>query len=148
MRLQRPPRHQIRRRPFPRLDADVHRPGGVDSRLHGRRVAVPIAKTSSTAMPSLFRVLQITLADGGTVNAAPGHPTAELRPLLDYRMGDILDNGRIVSIQTVEYLDGALVAEFPNALKLSFQLPIFNALGLIWYNAHKVYGFYLIHNKM
>ncbi len=73
----------------------------------GQRVAAPILKTSATPVPQPFNVLRVTLADGRTVTASPGHPTAEMRPLSDYQAGDILDGSRIVTIESVEYSGGA-----------------------------------------
>ncbi len=51
----------------------------------GRRVAVPIRQTSATPVPSPWLVVQLTLADGRTVRASPGHPSAEGRALGDTR---------------------------------------------------------------
>ena len=72
----------------------------------GKRIAVPVLKTSSTAVPDNFRILKITLADGRTVTASPGHPSAELRPLGSYHVGDFLDSSRIISIESVTYTGG------------------------------------------
>ena len=89
----------------------------------GQRIAAPIIKTSSTPVPTIFQVLKITLADGRTVTASPGHPTAELRPLSDYRAGDFLDGSRIITIQPVEYADGATYDLLPGG-----------ATGFYWAN--------------
>jgi hypothetical protein len=80
----------------------------------GIRIAAPIIKTSSTPVPPSFQALKITLADGRTVTASPGHPTADLRPLSDYGVGDILDNSRIIAIQPVEYFAGATFDLLPS----------------------------------
>ncbi|HEX7475172.1 MAG TPA: Hint domain-containing protein [Dehalococcoidales bacterium] len=89
----------------------------------GLRIAATIIKTSSTPVPPSFQVLKITLADGRTLTASPGHPTAELRPLSDYGVGDILDDSRIVEKQSIEYFAGA-----------TFDLLPSGETGLYWAN--------------
>ncbi len=67
----------------------------------GNRTRGIILKKATTPAPPSFQVVIITLDDGRTVTASPGHPTAEGRPLGDYRVDDLLD-GAVVT--TVEYL--------------------------------------------
>jgi hypothetical protein len=82
----------------------------------GRRVAAPVIRTASTPVPPAFQVLKITLADGRTVTASPGHPTVDLRPLRDSRIGDILDQSPVVSIETVSYFAGATFDLLPSGV--------------------------------
>jgi hypothetical protein len=72
----------------------------------GRRQAAPVLQTRSTAVPASFRVISLTLDDGRTIRASPGHASAEGLPLGDYRIGDILDHGVVVEAELVVYRDG------------------------------------------
>ncbi len=69
----------------------------------GQRIAAPIIKTGMTPSPSSFELLRITLADGRTVTASPGHPAADGRLLGELKTGDRLDGSLIASIETVAY---------------------------------------------
>ena len=73
----------------------------------GNQVSVVIMKTTRTPVPSGFRVVRVTLNDGRSVTASPGHPSAEGRALGDYMVGDILDGAAIVAIQFEAYDAGA-----------------------------------------
>jgi hypothetical protein len=72
----------------------------------GELTALPILKTSSTAVPSEFEIVRITLADGRTLAASPGHPSADLIPLAAYHEGDVLDGSIIVSLENESYNGG------------------------------------------
>lgn len=69
----------------------------------GARVAASVVATSSTRVPPGFRVLKVTLADGRSLSASPGHPTPSGRQLAEYAAGDILDGSAIVSVEQVPY---------------------------------------------
>jgi hypothetical protein len=69
----------------------------------GSRVAEPILKTSQTPVPLKYQVIRITLADGRSVTASPGHPSTEYRPLGDYRIGDVLDGSPVTAIDYLAY---------------------------------------------
>ena len=71
--------------------------------LSGLRITVPILKTSHTPVQPNYPVVRITLADGRSVTASPGHPSVDYRPLGDYRVGDVLDGGVISSIDYPAY---------------------------------------------
>ncbi len=71
----------------------------------GIRVAVRVLKTSATPVPDSFRMVRIKLEDGRSITASPGHPSAELKHLGDYQVGDLLDSSRIVSTEYVSYDD-------------------------------------------
>ncbi len=72
----------------------------------GERVAVPIVQTSATAVPSPWLVVQLTLTDGRTVCASPGHPSAAGRALGDYQVGEILDGAKVMAAVRVAYAEG------------------------------------------
>jgi hypothetical protein len=72
----------------------------------GERVASPILKTSSTRVPASFRAVQVNLADGRMVTASPGHPSADNILLGDYKVGDILDGSKVVSLDNFDYNGG------------------------------------------
>jgi hypothetical protein len=63
----------------------------------GRRVAGVIIAVGSTPAPAGHHVVEISLADGRTVTASPGHPLADGRAVGDLRVGDELDGSRVVS---------------------------------------------------
>jgi hypothetical protein len=65
----------------------------------GRPVAAKLLATSATPVPPSFRVLRLTLADGRSVTASPGHPTAAGRALGSYRIGEILDGAPVTAIE-------------------------------------------------
>jgi hypothetical protein len=69
----------------------------------GSRLAVPILKTCLTPVPLNFQVIRITLADGRGVTTSPNHPAAELRPLGDFGIGDILDGSPVSGIEYLAY---------------------------------------------
>ena len=73
----------------------------------GKRVAASIIQTSATAVPQGFVVVKITLEDGRTVSASPGHPSAGGRALGDYRVSDSLDGSRVAATERVAYYEGA-----------------------------------------
>ena len=70
---------------------------------NGRRIAAPIIKTSRTPVPTSFELLRITLADGRTITASPGHPTADSRLLGELNDGDTLDGSPISNIAKIAY---------------------------------------------
>lgn len=69
----------------------------------GLRIAMPILKTSQTAVPLNYQVVRITLADGRNVTASPGHPSTDYRPLGNYRVGDVLDGSQVTGIDYQDY---------------------------------------------
>ena len=50
-----------------------------------------------------FQVVRITLNDGRSVTASPGHPSAEGQMLGDYRVGDTLDGATVTAVEHVNY---------------------------------------------
>jgi hypothetical protein len=67
------------------------------------RIAKEVVETTSTIVPSSFKVIKIELNDGRTVTASPGHPTAEGRAIADYQVGNELDGAQIVTMDYVTY---------------------------------------------
>jgi hypothetical protein len=70
---------------------------------NGRLSAVKILKTSQSKVGKNSLILEITLADGRSLTASPEHPSAEYRPLADYRAGDELDGSVITDIAYISY---------------------------------------------
>jgi len=69
----------------------------------GNRLAAPIIKVSSAQVPPAFLVLKVTLEDGRSVTASPNHPTADLRALCSYGIGDALDGSRVKKVDLIAY---------------------------------------------
>ncbi len=69
----------------------------------GSRVAEHILKISQTPVPVNFQVVRITLADGRSITTSPGHPSAQLEPLANYRIGDILNGSPVTGIESLNY---------------------------------------------
>lgn len=69
----------------------------------GRRTAAAVVKVAMTAVPISFEVLEVRMDDGRAVTASPGHPTAERRPLSEYRAGDTLDGALVIGADLVSY---------------------------------------------
>jgi len=68
-------------------------------------------------------VVTVRLADGRTVTASPGHPTANGRPLGDYQVGDSLDGALVIAVESVTYGEGA-----------TYDLLPAGTTGLYWAN--------------
>jgi hypothetical protein len=72
----------------------------------GNRFSATIIKTSRTAVPASFQFVRIKLGDGRTITASPGHPSADGRPLGEYKTGERMDGGLIIGIDYVNCEDG------------------------------------------
>ena len=70
----------------------------------GKRIAAPIIKMSKNPVPLSFEVVKLTLDDGRSVTASPGHPTSIGQALADYSPGDYLDGAAVFSKVTFIYL--------------------------------------------
>lgn len=69
----------------------------------GRRVATVVLAVGRRQAPPGHQVVHLVLADGRTVDASPGHPTADGRPLGELRPGDPLDGSRVAAVRLVPY---------------------------------------------
>jgi hypothetical protein len=69
----------------------------------GERVPTAVLETAVTPVPSSFQVVRISLSDGRTVSASPGHPSAQGQALGDYQTGDILDGALVITVEHVIY---------------------------------------------
>lgn len=76
-------------------------------------------------------MVKVILADGRSVTASHGHPTADGKPLGDYRVGDAIDGAIIAAIERVSYdetatfdllPDGATGCYFANGILLGSTL--------------------------
>jgi hypothetical protein len=73
----------------------------------GGCIAAPVIKISNTQVSPSFQVIKLTLNDGRWVMASPGHPAPDMRCLGDYHVGDRLDGGLVVSIESLNCPDKA-----------------------------------------
>lgn len=69
----------------------------------GQRVAAPISIVGQTRAPFGHRVVRIVLADGRSVAASPGHPTADGRRVGELSPGESLDGSRVITVDLVPY---------------------------------------------
>jgi hypothetical protein len=65
----------------------------------GRKVAVSILRMVNRATGPEHRVVNVTLADGRTLTASPGHPLTDGRSLVALKAGDVVDGSTVVSIE-------------------------------------------------
>jgi hypothetical protein len=70
----------------------------------GRRIAAQVLRVSHKPAPSGHHVIRVVLSDGRTVEASPGHPTADGRHVGELRPGDLLDGSRVRAVQRVSYI--------------------------------------------
>lgn len=80
----------------------------------GQTVAAIVLETVTTPVPPSFRVVRVVLRDGRTVTASPGHPSAEGRPLGEYRVDDALDGSVVASIEYIRYEEPATYDILPS----------------------------------
>lgn len=69
----------------------------------GERLAATVLRVAQTQVPADHQMVRIILTDGRELYASLGHPTADGRILGDLQPGDILDGGRVVSIERGPY---------------------------------------------
>lgn len=72
----------------------------------GRRVAGTVIALGSTTAPADHRVIRLTLADGRTVTASPGHPLADGRTFGALGVGDLVDGSAVASLENLPYSGG------------------------------------------
>ncbi|MDO8688388.1 MAG: Hint domain-containing protein [Dehalococcoidales bacterium] len=89
----------------------------------GERVAAVVNETSSTPVPSLFRVVRVIMNDGRSVTASAGHLTAVGQALGNYQVGDTLDGALVVEVERLAYDSG-----------MTYDLLPSGSTGLYWAN--------------
>jgi hypothetical protein len=93
----------------------------------GRRTIGTVIALGSTQAPGDHHVIHLTLADGRTVTASPGHPLADGRQLGTLVIGDVVDGSPIVSLETLPYGGGEtfdLVASGATGAYFSDGIPL------------------------
>lgn len=69
----------------------------------GRRIVGIVLKTGWMQAPLGHEVVRLTLADGRSVTASPGHPTADGRTVGGLAPGDRFDGSRVISAIPIGY---------------------------------------------
>jgi hypothetical protein len=69
----------------------------------GNRIRSVVMTTRQMSSPPGHEVVRLTVADGRTLWASPGHPTADGRRVGDLRHGDLLDGSTVVSAVRIAY---------------------------------------------
>ena len=93
----------------------------------GQRIAGVVIALGSTVAPADHHVIRLTLADGRSVTASPGHPLADGRPLGTLRVGDAVDGSVVAGLESLAYAGGEtfdLVASGPTGIYLSDGIPL------------------------
>jgi len=80
----------------------------------GRRVAGTVLDTGSTVAPVGHQVVRLVLADGRTLLASPGHPSADGRPIGSLRPGDRMDRSVVVRATRLPYLGASTFDLLPS----------------------------------
>lgn len=97
----------------------------------GRRVPGTVIALGSTSAPLGHRVVRVTLSDGRSTTASPGHPLADGRNLGALRVGDLVDGTTIASLETLDYQGGAtfdLVVSGETGIYLAGGIPFGSTL--------------------
>jgi len=97
----------------------------------GRRLAGTVIALGSTPAPSGHHVIRLSLADGRSVVASPGHPLADGRPIGDVRVGDLVDGSRVSLADLLPYTGGEtfdLVASGPTGGYLAGGIPMLSTI--------------------
>jgi hypothetical protein len=89
----------------------------------GKRVPTAVVETVVTPVPPSFQILRISLSDGRTVSASPGHPSAQGLALGTYQTGDILDGALVITVEYMTYHSDATYDLLPDS-----------TTGLYWAN--------------
>lgn len=97
----------------------------------GRRIPGIVIALGSTVAPPDHRVVRLSLADGRTVTASPGHPLADGRRLADLEVGDVVDGSLVVGLESLPYGGGEtfdLISSGPTGFYLSDGIPLGSTL--------------------
>jgi hypothetical protein len=98
---------------------------------NGTRIAATVIALGSTTAPADHRVIRLTLADGRSVTASPGHPLADGRTFGGLEVGDLVDGSVVASLESLPYSGGQtfdLVASGPTGIYLSSGIPLGSTL--------------------
>lgn len=97
----------------------------------GRRVRGTVIALGSTTAPADHHVIRLTLADGRTVTASPGHPLADGRLIGDLHVGDLVDGSAITALEQLAYSGGVtfdIVASGETGFYLAGGIPLGSTL--------------------
>ena len=100
--------------------------------VDGRRVAGTVIALGSTTAPADHHVVRLTLRDGRSVTASPGHPLADGRTFGSLATGDIVDGSPIASLVSLPYSGGEtfdLVASGATGIYLSDGIALGSTLA-------------------
>lgn len=97
----------------------------------GQRIAGTVIALGSAQAPGGHRVVRLTLADGRTVTASPGHPLADGREIGALRVDDLIDGSRVVAWELVPYAAAStfdLVVSGETGIYLAGGIPLLTTL--------------------
>jgi hypothetical protein len=80
----------------------------------GEKLAASILKVSRVPIPAGHRLVHVALADGRSVWASPGHPTADGREFSQLKTGEVLDGSTITVVESAAYDQGATYDLLPS----------------------------------
>ena len=98
----------------------------------GRRVPGTVIALGSTTAPADHHVIRLTLADGRSVTASPGHPLADGREFGSLSLGDEVNGSTVVRLEVVPYSGGEtfdLVASGSTGIYLSDGIALGSTLA-------------------
>jgi hypothetical protein len=99
---------------------------------NGARIAGTVIALGSTTAPADHHVIRLTLADGRSVTASPGHPLADGRTFGSLILGDSVDGSTVATLESLPYSGGEtfdLVASGPTGIYLSDGIPLGSTLA-------------------
>lgn len=97
-----------------------------------QRIVGLVTAVGSTPVPPTHRVVRLVLSDGRTLEASPGHPLLDGRPLGAIRAGDMVDGAAVASASLVPYAGGAtfdLLASGPTGAYIADGIPMRSTIG-------------------
>jgi hypothetical protein len=98
----------------------------------GNRIAATVIAVGSTTAPADHRVIRVTLVDGRSVTASPGHPLADGRTFEDLAVGDLVGGTAVATLESLPYSGGEtfdLVASGPTGTYLSSGIALGSTLA-------------------
>ena len=81
---------------------------------NGRRLDATVLEVGSVPFPEGHDAVRVEVADGRSVTASAGHPTAGGASLGSLRPGDLLDGSAVVAVSTLHLEDGATYDLLPS----------------------------------